>query len=263
MDLVRVAKNEVQELLDGCWQTLSSNVNVNHAIAAAVANASSSSSSSSAVSAVASAVGASHSSDNDGIVGSMSNTSVPPPAGDGDGDGDDGGGEGGRSPVRSKDPSPTDDLSGNNDDQSMTDDPSATNNSFDNYRRETRERDRETQAPMSGVVSQLFSGSSPSDICVDGMPIGAIRNLVTRQLSMALQLLLQLLLSSDERSECFTKCYTSIMELSNLRESAMKKAKLMLITLQNLADYQSSMRGQKCNRHHHLSAIGTHLFPIE
>ena len=103
-----------------------------------------------------------------------------------------------------------------------------------------KERHRDLNA-TSGVVSHIFSGVKPCDICVEGMPVGTIRKLTCRQISMALQILLQMFLLSDDTSECFNKCYTSIMELSNLREAAVKKAKLMGITLQNLSEYRHSM----------------------
>lgn len=109
----------------------------------------------------------------------------------------------------------------------------------DEGRRGDKRKDR---SEISNVVNQIFQGSKPSEICIEGMPIGAIRNLVSRQLSIGSQILLQLLLMSDDKSECFNSGYTQIMELSNCRESAIKKTKLMYITLQNVSQYQNALK---------------------
>jgi hypothetical protein len=77
------------------------------------------------------------------------------------------------------------------------------------------------------------------------MSIGAIRSVVTRQISMAAQILLELLLLSDDSSEAFNGAYTRFMELSNLRDAAIKKTKLMSIALQSMEEYQNYQ-----SRHH-------------
>lgn len=43
-----------------------------------------------------------------------------------------------------------------------------------------------------------------------------------------------MLLSSEDRSGCFSSSYTSLMELSNHRESALKKAALLQMNMKNL-----------------------------
>ena len=55
------------------------------------------------------------------------------------------------------------------------------------------------------VVSHLLSESRYTDLCLDEMPVCVIRNLLTRQINMAIQLLLQMLLISDHNSECFNR----------------------------------------------------------
>lgn len=90
------------------------------------------------------------------------------------------------------------------------------------------------QSLISNLVRQIFSGEKPSAVCLDGMPVDAIRKLVARQMSMASQLLVQMLVSSEDRSSCFSSCYTSLMELSNQRENALKRAALMQMNMKNL-----------------------------
>lgn len=48
-----------------------------------------------------------------------------------------------------------------------------------------------SQSLISNLVRQIFSGEKPSAVCVDGMPVDAIRKLVARQMGMASQLLVQ------------------------------------------------------------------------
>ena len=91
-----------------------------------------------------------------------------------------------------------------------------------------------SQSLISNLVRQIFSGEKPSAVCLDGMPVDAIRKLVARQMSMASQLLVQMLLTAQDRSTCFSTCYTSLMELSNCRESALKKAALLQMNMRNL-----------------------------
>lgn len=91
-----------------------------------------------------------------------------------------------------------------------------------------------SQSLISNLVRQIFSGEKPSAVCLDGMPVDAIRKLVARQMSMASQMLVQMLLAAEDRSLCFNTCYTSLMELSNYRESALKKAALLQMNMKNL-----------------------------
>ena len=91
-----------------------------------------------------------------------------------------------------------------------------------------------SQSLISNLVRQIFSGEKPSAVCLDGMPVDAIRKLVARQMSMASQLLVQMLLTAQDSSACFSTCYTSLMELSNCRESALKKAALLQMNMKNL-----------------------------
>lgn len=87
---------------------------------------------------------------------------------------------------------------------------------------------------ISNMVTKLFSENETSEVCIEGgLPVHAVRKMVARQMSMATQLLVQILLQADERSECFTKGYTSLMELSNLREAALKKATLVEMNYKN------------------------------
>jgi hypothetical protein len=242
-DLVRVAKNEVQELLAGCWQTLSSVPPVLEVKADPISVASSTSSDGQKLASLSAGtfLENQNQSQQEFRVIAKSATDAPSLSTvEGMGSGITltrawtelpGSQSFGAAAVPCQEPPPGPNREGDVD--------------TERERTKEREKDREKEAPISGVVNQLFSGYRPSDICVDGMPVSVMRNLATRQMSMALQLLLQLLLLSDDSSECFNKCYTSIMELSNLRDSAVKKAKLMYLTLRNLAEYQSSMRAQK------------------
>lgn len=61
------------------------------------------------------------------------------------------------------------------------------------------------KGPGGVVVSHLLSESRYTDLCLDEIPVCVIRNLLTRQMSMAIQLLLQMLLISDIDSECFDR----------------------------------------------------------
>jgi hypothetical protein len=91
------------------------------------------------------------------------------------------------------------------------------------------------------LTNYLCLGGKLSEVCVEGMPIDTIRKLVARQMSMSLQLLLQMLLNSENHSNCFNTSYTNLMELSNYRESSIKKIELMKINIQNVTSYQNNM----------------------
>jgi hypothetical protein len=80
---------------------------------------------------------------------------------------------------------------------------------------------------LSSVVSQFVAGQKQlSETFIDNLPVNCIRKILARQMSMALQLLIQILLQAENHSECFDKCYQHLLILSNLRNSAVKKAKL-------------------------------------
>jgi hypothetical protein len=98
---------------------------------------------------------------------------------------------------------------------------------------------------ISNMVTKLFSESETSEAHVEGMPVHACRKLVARQMSMATQLLVQLLLQADERSDCFTKAFASLMELSNLREAALKKATLVQMNYQNATTIRNHVQDQR------------------
>jgi hypothetical protein len=88
---------------------------------------------------------------------------------------------------------------------------------------------------LTSIVSQLFIGQkASSETYIDNLPVDSIRKLVAKQMSMALQLLIQLLLQADPQSECFEKSYQQLLILSNLRNSAVKKAKLFQMNLELL-----------------------------
>ena len=95
---------------------------------------------------------------------------------------------------------------------------------------------------LTSLVSQLFtSGQNISENYIDNLPVFVIRRLVAKQMSMALQLLIQLLLQADDHSECFDKCYQQLLVLSNLRNAAVKKAKLFQMNLELLKNISSSV----------------------
>jgi hypothetical protein len=112
---------------------------------------------------------------------------------------------------------------------------------------------------ISNMVTKLFSDHETSEAHVEGMPVHACRKLVARQMSMATQLLVQMLLQADERSECFTKAYTSLMELSNLREAALKKATLVQMNFNNATTIRNHVldRQQQKLRESHGSSAGS------
>lgn len=69
---------------------------------------------------------------------------------------------------------------------------------------------------ITHILKQLLSGSKDSpEIRFNDIPIENVRQLATRQMSMALQLMLQMLLLSEDRSHCEKLCSQYLMELSN------------------------------------------------
>lgn len=93
---------------------------------------------------------------------------------------------------------------------------------------------------VTNVVNKIFDNPSSEILIYGCFPIDSIRKVVARQMSIAIQLLLQLLLLCDDKSECFTKCFHYLMELSNYREKAIKKHTLLTMNLENVRKYQSS-----------------------
>lgn len=66
----------------------------------------------------------------------------------------------------------------------------------------------------SDAVSSLFAGTS-SELCIDRLPLHAIRRVVARQMSMALQLLVQMLLmAKDSQGQCWMNAHTYLVQLS-------------------------------------------------
>ena len=70
---------------------------------------------------------------------------------------------------------------------------------------------------ITHILKQLLSGSNKDspEIRFNDIPIENVRQLATRQMSMALQLMLQMLLLSEDRSHCEKLCSQYLMELSN------------------------------------------------
>lgn len=100
---------------------------------------------------------------------------------------------------------------------------------------------------VSSFVTQVFAGNKPSEICIDGVPVGAIRKVVARQMSMSLQLLIQILFLAENRSECWKLAYSSLLHLTNLRESAVKKAALLQMNMENVAALRNFNVNEKQN----------------
>ena len=89
-------------------------------------------------------------------------------------------------------------------------------------------------------VQQIFKTGNPSEICIEGLPVNTIRKIVARQMSMLIQLLLQILLLSNA-TDIEDKCFSNMMEISNLRESILKKTYVLRMTVKNLSEYQKSL----------------------
>eukprot|EP01034_Spumella_vulgaris_P031418 gene31418-38803_t len=99
------------------------------------------------------------------------------------------------------------------------------------------QRDKVKHIELEGL---LFARDKPSEFCIDGLPLEATRKLVARQMSMAIQLLVQIMLQAGENSEITKAAQTSLMELSNLRDTALKKAKLIEMNIQNVNSIRQS-----------------------
>lgn len=93
---------------------------------------------------------------------------------------------------------------------------------------------------ISNIVQQLITGQKLPETFLDGLPLSAIRKIVARQMSMALQLLIQIMLQAEDHSECFDKCYQQLLILSNLRNTAVKKARLFQMNLELLKNISAS-----------------------
>ena len=90
-------------------------------------------------------------------------------------------------------------------------------------------------------VQQIFKTGSSSEVTIEGLPLNTIRKVVARQVSMAIQLLLQTLLLSNA-TEIEDKCFSNMMEISNLRDSILKKTYVLRMTFKNLSEYQKSLQ---------------------
>eukprot|EP01031_Cornospumella_fuschlensis_P022955 gene22955-27935_t len=86
---------------------------------------------------------------------------------------------------------------------------------------------------LSNIISHLVHGGEAegtgdlSTLCIDNLPLYAIKRIVARQMTMALQICLYVMLQVDSRSSLYTLCYHNLVELSNHREKSMKKIMLM------------------------------------
>lgn len=125
---------------------------------------------------------------------------------------------------------------------------------------------------MHNVVNQLLSGSAPSSVVINDMPIEVMRSLVGRQMSMSLQLLIQLLLqcqlneslavntnqaaaaaggervvnasgttgfvgaaeSSYIAGQVEAQCHKYFLELYNQKELAARRSKLTALSMRNV-----------------------------
>jgi hypothetical protein len=111
---------------------------------------------------------------------------------------------------------------------------------------------------LSTLVAQLFTGNKLSDLCIDGIPVGAIRKVVARQMTMALQLLLQILIQADDNSSSFSIGYNCLIELSNYRELAVRKAVLLQQNVKNvtaLKHVKSDFERNKMIEEHELQRL--------
>lgn len=80
-------------------------------------------------------------------------------------------------------------------------------------------------------------GNKSSSPRLSGISLVPLRHLLAKQISMSNQLLLQILLLSDQNSECFSRCYSQLMELSNIREKWIRKSALLELYMQSTMPY--------------------------
>lgn len=95
---------------------------------------------------------------------------------------------------------------------------------------------------ISKIVTQMFSSETkPSDVCVDGYPLNAYRRIIARQLSLASQLLVQMfLLSGSKDSAAFIKCREFYDTLCQHKATSLKRAALIQMNLENLQTFKGS-----------------------
>ena len=223
-DLVRVQNRELRELVDGCWQT----------IAGEVPNVLSLSAATSEENRCLKHASIPIESEHDGAIVDCDAVRFNDNR------------ESEQQPPRwSVDSTTVVDLTDKDDStgQCSEDSSNCNNNNNNNYRLKTKHSviPGIGQSAISHLVTKMFSDSEPVDVCVDGNPVQAVRQLVARQLSMATQLLIQVLLQADDRSDSFTKAYTSLVELSNLRDAALRKATLVQMNVDNARTIKSNM----------------------
>lgn len=106
---------------------------------------------------------------------------------------------------------------------------------------------------LNHVVNQLFAGVKIADLTMysgnsssqnNNIPVQMIRKIIARQLSMAMQLLIQILLQAETHSESFDGGYKSLLQLSNLRNQALKKATLLQMNIENMLAIRNSEEKQ-------------------
>lgn len=88
---------------------------------------------------------------------------------------------------------------------------------------------------LSTLIGQLFTGNKLSEMCIDGLAVGAIRKIVARQITMAFQLLLEILLRAGPYTSTFNCASDCLIKLSNFREIASKKVVLMQQNMRNVS----------------------------
>ena len=80
-----------------------------------------------------------------------------------------------------------------------------SSNNIQGYQKGGRLAHEKSGGASGAVVSHLLGDSRYNDLCFDEVPVSVIRNILIKQINMATQLLLQMLLVSDDKSECFDK----------------------------------------------------------
>ena len=98
---------------------------------------------------------------------------------------------------------------------------------------------------ISKIMRQMMSSESkPSDICVDGYPVNAYRRILARQWHMVSQLLLQLLIltqsaviedgENQKKGHNYDRCKEFYERIYNNKSKSIKRAALMRMNVENL-----------------------------
>ena len=98
---------------------------------------------------------------------------------------------------------------------------------------------------ISKIMRQMMSSESkPSDICVDGYPVNAYRRILARQWHMVSQLLLQLLIltqsaviedsENQKKGHNYDRCKEFYENIYNNKSKSIKRAALMRMNVENL-----------------------------